>query len=50
MPGGTTFHFCHRRHRVRARRFQGLARGPVKLTQSLAVDTPGVTHIKFQVG
>jgi dihydrofolate reductase len=32
------------------RLFQGLATGSVKLTQSRAVDAPGVTHIKYQVG
>ncbi|HUA49455.1 MAG TPA: dihydrofolate reductase family protein [Solirubrobacteraceae bacterium] len=32
------------------RLFDGLERGSVKLTQTRAVDAPGVTHIKYQVG
>jgi dihydrofolate reductase len=33
-----------------ARLFEGLERGSLKLTQVGAVDAPGVTHIKYQVG
>ncbi len=32
------------------RLFEGLERGSPKLTQIRAVDAPGVTHIKYQVG
>jgi dihydrofolate reductase len=32
------------------RLFEGLQRGALKLTQIQAVDAPGVTHIKYQVG
>jgi hypothetical protein len=32
------------------RLFEGLQRGALKLTQIRAVDAPGVTHIKYQVG
>lgn len=33
-----------------ARLFEGLERGSLRLTQVGAVDAPGVTHIKYQVG
>jgi dihydrofolate reductase len=32
------------------RLFEGLPHGALKLTQIRAVDAPGVTHIKYQVG
>jgi hypothetical protein len=32
------------------RLFEGLKPGSLKLTQIRAVDAPGVTHIKYQVG
>jgi hypothetical protein len=32
------------------RLFEELQRGALKLTQIRAVDAPGVTHIKYQVG
>jgi dihydrofolate reductase len=32
------------------RLFEGITRGSVKLTQSRAVDAPGVTHINYRVG
>jgi dihydrofolate reductase len=33
-----------------ARLFDGLERGALKLEQVRAVDAPGVTHIKYEVG
>ena len=33
-----------------ARLFEGLERGALKLEQIRAVDAPGVTHIKYEVG
>jgi hypothetical protein len=33
-----------------ARLFEDLERGALNLTQIRAVDAPGVTHIKYQVG
>jgi hypothetical protein len=32
------------------RLFQGLDRGAIELTQVRAVDAPGVTHIKYEIG
>jgi hypothetical protein len=33
-----------------ARLFEGLDRGTLKLKQVRAVDAPGVTHIKYELG
>ncbi len=32
------------------RLFEGLQRGALELTQIRAVDAPGVTHVKYQIG